>query len=77
MVIQEDVNSRNQWTYHLIPNQLKPDLIGGSILDMDASHQNWLIKNNLIESKIVYDVNPENSHLLQRWQLKHSIQDLQ
>jgi glycerophosphoryl diester phosphodiesterase len=76
MVIQEDVNSRNQWTYHLIPNQLKPDFIGGSVLDMDPSHHEWLNKNNLTQSKIVYDVNLENTHLLQRWKLKHSIQDL-
>ncbi len=77
MVIQEDVNSRNQWTYQLIPNQLKPDFIGGSVLDMDPSHHEWLNKNNLNQLKIVYDVKPENRHLLQRWQLKHSIQDLQ
>jgi glycerophosphoryl diester phosphodiesterase len=76
MVIQEDLDSRNQWTYHLIPNELKPDFIGGSLLHVDESHAKWLEKNNLIHSKIVYDVNPETVYLLKKWKLNHSIQDL-
>ena len=76
MVIQEDLDSRNQWTYHLIPNELKPDFIGGSLLHVDESHAKWLEKNNLVHSKIVYDVNTETVHLLKKWKLNHSIQDL-
>jgi hypothetical protein len=64
----------NKWER---PDAPPPQLfLGKKERDLVKQVNDELIER-VIGQQIVYDVNPENSHLLQRWQLKHSIQDLQ
>jgi len=56
----EGFNAGKEWTYDFIPKNLKPDYLSGFSANADANHVEWLKKNDLMDSKIVYGVDTSN-----------------
>jgi len=56
----EGFDAGKEWTYTLMPKNLKPDFLSGFFSHTSAEHIGWLKKNELIENRIVYGVDSTN-----------------
>ena len=56
----EGFDSGKEWTYNLIPRNLKPDFLSGFYAHTNKEHITWLKKNDLLKSRIVYGVDSSN-----------------
>ena len=61
--------------YYFIPTQIEPDFYSSFIDQVDEKHMFFLSKNNLLNKKIVYGVNPENISRAYELGLHHIILD--
>jgi glycerophosphoryl diester phosphodiesterase len=73
--VLEGFDAGKEWTYYLMPKSLKPDFFSGFSWNLDQSHVNWLKKNDLLDSRIVYGVGLENLPVMQSYGLKNLILD--
>ncbi|MFH1121992.1 MAG: glycerophosphodiester phosphodiesterase [Bacteroidota bacterium] len=56
----EGYNAGKEWTYKLIPKNLKPDYLSGFLSRVNEDHLVWLKKNGLLSRRIVYGVDSTN-----------------
>lgn len=61
----EGFDAGKEWTYNLIPKDLKPDFLSGFSRKTDENHVEWLKQNDLMDRRIVYGVDSANiEHVL-------------
>ncbi len=56
----EGYNAGKEWTYNLIPEDLKPDFLSGFLSRVDENHIRWLKRKELLSNRIVYGVDSSN-----------------
>lgn len=56
----EGLNAGKEWSYTLIPKNLKPDFLSGFLNRIDEKHIQWLKERNLLKRRIVYGVDSSN-----------------
>jgi glycerophosphoryl diester phosphodiesterase len=56
----EGLNAGKEWTYSIIPKNLKPDYLSGFLRNVDKSHMQWLDERGLVSRRIVYGVDSSN-----------------
>ena len=56
----EGLNAGKEWSYRIIPKNLKPDYLSGFFNKVDGKHIKWLKKNELLERRIVYGIDGAN-----------------
>ena len=56
----EGFDSGKEWTYRMIPKNLRPDFLSGFFQNVDSRHMHWLGKMNLLSSRIVYGIDSSN-----------------
>lgn len=56
----EGFDAGKEWSYNLMPKDLKPDFLSGFYSHTNEEHVNWLNKNDLMDSRIVYGVDSTN-----------------
>jgi len=71
----EGFNAGKEWIYYLIPKNLKPDFFSSFAGKVDERHISWLIRNNLLSSRIVYNVDSTNFKYVKDLGLKNLIID--
>lgn len=71
----EGLNSGKEWTYNIIPKNLKPDFLSGFLNKVDKSHMQWLEEKGLVSRRIVYGVDSSNFHAAEGLGLKNFILD--
>lgn len=60
MTALEGINSGKEWSYSIIPKNLKPDFLSGFLNRIDDNHVKWLKEKNLLNRRIVYGVDSSN-----------------
>ncbi|MDI1354741.1 MAG: glycerophosphodiester phosphodiesterase family protein [bacterium] len=53
----EGFDKGKEWTYYLMPKDLKPDFLSSFAATVDSAHVAWLKENDLLSRRIVYGVN--------------------
>ncbi len=71
----EGFDAGKEWTYNLMPKNLKPDFLSGFFSHTTEEHVNWLKKNNLLNSRIVYGVDSTNYESALKFGFKNIIID--
>ncbi|MHC1777695.1 MAG: glycerophosphodiester phosphodiesterase [Lentimicrobium sp.] len=71
----EGLNSGKEWTYSIIPKNLKPDYLSGFLNKVDENHMQWLRKRELVQKRIVYGVDSSNFPAARNMGLKNFILD--
>lgn len=56
----EGFDAGKEWTWHLMPDKLKPDLLSGNARNTDPCHLRWLKEHQLLDKRIVYGVDTAN-----------------
>ncbi len=56
----EGLNAGKEWTYNIIPKNLKPDYLSGFLSNIDEDHIAWLGAKGLLNKRIVYGVDSTN-----------------
>jgi glycerophosphoryl diester phosphodiesterase len=73
--VLEGFDAGKEWTYYLMPKNLKPDFFSGFSWNLDAAHVAWLKKHDLVDRRIVYGVGIDNIKTMLNYGLKHLIVD--
>ena len=55
-VVLEGFNKGKEWLYYLLPKKFKPDYYSSFLDQVDEDHIDFLVKNDLMDRKIVYSV---------------------
>jgi glycerophosphoryl diester phosphodiesterase len=71
----EGFNAGNEWAWHLIPRNLKPDFLSGFASKVNTVHIEWLNKHGLVMNRIVYGVDSTNYQSMLDLGLKNMIID--
>jgi len=71
----EGFDTGKEWTYALMPKNLKPDFLSGFFQNIDKDHIDWLKKNHLIRSRIVYGIEKSNYNAAKNFGLKNIMLD--
>jgi len=71
----EGLDAGKEWIYELMPKNLKPDFISGFYCQTNEAHINWLKKNDLMNSRIVYGVDHTNYDAALKYGFKNLIVD--
>ncbi|NTV84073.1 MAG: glycerophosphodiester phosphodiesterase family protein [Bacteroidales bacterium] len=71
----EGFNAGKEWIYYLIPKNLKPDFYSSFADKVNNKHMEWLKKQDLLSSRIVYGVDSTNYQALVDLGLKNMIID--
>ncbi len=71
----EGFNSGKEWTYYLMPKDLRPDFISSFAINADQDHIEWLKRNELMDRQIVYGVDTRNINLVLKEGFKNIIID--
>jgi glycerophosphoryl diester phosphodiesterase len=71
----EGFNAGNEWAWYLIPKNLKPDFLSGFASKVDEKNIEWLKKNDLLQSRIVYGVDSTNYEQMLGYGIKNMIID--
>lgn len=53
----EGFDKGKEWSYYLMPKDLKPDFLSSFADNVDSAHVTWLKDNDLLARRIVYGVN--------------------
>lgn len=56
----EGFDAGKEWTWMLMPEELKPDYLSGYLRETDEDHLQWLKDNDLLDRRIVYGVDTTN-----------------
>lgn len=60
ITVQEEFNPGKEWLYQLIPKKFKADFYSGSFVYINDEHLQFLSKHNLMNRRIVFDINRQN-----------------
>ena len=71
----EGFDAGKEWTYYLMPKDLKPDFLSGFSIKTDENHIEWLKHNDLMDRRIVYGVDTGNIERVLKAGFKHIIVD--
>ncbi len=71
----EGLNSGKEWTYSIIPKNLKPDYLSGFLNKVDETHMQWLRERGLVSRRIVYGVDSSNFFVARNMGLRNFILD--
>ncbi|MFZ1703025.1 MAG: glycerophosphodiester phosphodiesterase family protein [Saprospiraceae bacterium] len=71
----EGFNARDEWTYKMIPKNIKPDYYSSFLKNVDHEHMEWINENDLLTSRIVYGVDSCNLNTAMSFGLQHIIVD--
>lgn len=71
----EGLNAGKEWSYRIIPKNLKPDYLSGFFNKVDESHIKWLKKHGLLERRIVYGIDGSNYSMTKAMGLRNMILD--
>ncbi len=71
----EGLNSGKEWTYSIIPKNLKPDFLSGFLNRIDEKHIQWLKERNLLKRRIVYGVDSSNFLVAKKLGIRNMILD--
>ncbi len=59
-VVLEGFNKGKEWLYYLMPKDFKPDFYSSFLHQVDENHMLFLKNNNLLNNRIVYEVDNKN-----------------
>jgi glycerophosphoryl diester phosphodiesterase len=71
----EGFDAGKEWTWKLIPKNLKPDFLSGFASKVDDKQIQWLEKEELLNSRIVYGVDSTNYQAVRDLGIKNMILD--
>ena len=71
----EGFDSGKEWTYYLMPKELKPDFFSSFYWNIDTAHVNWLKENDLLDYRISYGMIANDIKPTLGLGLKHLIVD--
>lgn len=71
----EGFNAGKEWTWQLIPKNLKPDYLSGFASKIDQAHIDWLQKEDLLSQRFVYGIDSTNYQSMVGLGLKNMIID--
>jgi glycerophosphoryl diester phosphodiesterase len=71
----EGFNAGKEWTWHLMPKNLKPDYYSGFASKINDDHVKWLQNKGLLSQRIVYGVDSTNYHAIIDLGLKNLVVD--
>jgi glycerophosphoryl diester phosphodiesterase len=71
----EGFDAGTQWSWYVIPKKLKPDFLSGFASKIDEEQINWLKKNELLSTRIVYGVDSTNYQEMTDYGVKKMIID--
>lgn len=71
----EGFNAGKEWTYPLIPKNLRPDYLSGFFNRIDRNHLEWLRNDGLINRRIVYGIDSSNFISARTMGIRHMIID--
>jgi len=71
----EGLNAGKEWSYKIIPKNLKPDYLSGFFNKVDEKHIKWLKKQGLLQRRIVYGVDGSNFSKVKEMGLSNMILD--
>jgi glycerophosphoryl diester phosphodiesterase len=71
----EGFNAGKEWTYSLIPKNIRPDFLSGFLSRIDENHVEWLRNKGLLSRRIVYGVDSSNYFSARSLGIKHMILD--
>jgi len=71
----EGYNAGKEWTYNLMPKNLKPDFLSGFLSRVDDNHMRWLKSKDLLSTRIVYGVDSSNYIYARKMGLENLILD--
>jgi len=73
--VLEGYNKGKEWTYYLIPKSVEPDYWASFFNEVDNKHIEFLNKKNLLDRKIVYGIDKDNTQKAIEMGLQHLIVD--
>lgn len=72
---QEGFDQGKEWTFHLLPERLKPDLYAGFLSNAGQRQMDWMRAHGLDDRRIVYGVDGSNLDLLAAYGIPMAILD--
>lgn len=76
ITIQEDFNAGREWLYYVTPIKFKPDFYSGASTYVTEDHIQFLKSHQLMDRRIVFDVQKENFPKYQKMGIQHYILDV-
>jgi glycerophosphoryl diester phosphodiesterase len=71
----EGFDSGKEWSYYIMPKNLRPDYFSGFFQKVDQNQINWLNKKRLLSQRIVYGVESSNFNKAKSMGIKNIIMD--
>ncbi len=73
--VLEGFTPGKEWLYPIIPKNLKPDYYSSFADRLNTEHIEWLMKNNLLDKRIVYGVDQNNLNKTLQFGIRNIIID--